>query len=101
MTHTDQMRQMIALLESAPTTEGAINNTDYQMEQFAKILLKWQDKVEDLAAAADPRSGNWVKFLERNGQDTGMLRRISEAARALASDLLDQQMQIQPFKEDL
>jgi len=94
------MRQMIALLESGPTTEGAIDNTDYQMTQFAKILLKWQDKVEDLAEAADPRSGVWAKFLERNGQNTGMLGRISEAAHALASDLMDQQMQIQPFKED-
>jgi hypothetical protein len=95
MTHTDQMRQMIVLLEShPPTSEGAIQHTDYTMTKFGQLLQKWQDKVQGLETASDS-DGNWSKFLERNGQPQGTLRDVNDSARALAQCLLDLQMEIQ------
>jgi len=99
MTHTDQMRQMIALMESQSetTTEGAIATTDFQVMKFVSLLSKWQDKVEDLQSAAD---GQWAKFLEKHGEDLGTLRNVNDSARALAQALLDLQMQLSPREED-
>ncbi|CAB4123016.1 hypothetical protein UFOVP29_175 [uncultured Caudovirales phage] len=66
MTHTDQMRQMIALLESAPTTEGAINNTDFELVKFMDLLNGWRKKLEGLKQATD-HDGVWARFLNKKG----------------------------------
>jgi len=58
------MRQIIALLESAPTTEGAIDNTDFELVKFMKLLNQWRQKLQDLKQTTS-EDGAWVRFLNK------------------------------------
>lgn len=99
MTHTDQIRHMIALVESAPTTEGVIDNSDFQVRKFIDLLNKWHGKIEGLQDAARS-DGNWAQFLTARGKNLGELQDVEKSAAELAESLLQLMMSLDIPTED-
>ena len=73
--------------------EGSISDQNVQLQQFARLLSKWSDKIDGLSVSAKP-DGVWAKMLAEHGVDATLLNGIFHDSQELLESLHSVIMQL-------